>query len=211
MLPYRKKLKLLGHISIVRNSIIRDTYIILSQGLSFFFIIELWHLINGCRASVPDESSRCLQRLLSCCNTKNKWMYLSHSRLSLLIKRNCSLPFPTMIGLDHYNRSVMWLLKEFMETEQGSWNPAHGFPLRWSHTSQCWRSVVYVSYRFQLYQNCPSGSFDSKNATLTYYYLLEPGWSKKWYMDQQYCIYWSFLEMPTLEPHLKPTESKPAF
>lgn len=52
-----------------------------------------------------------------------------HSRMSLLIKGSCSLPIPTMSGLDHYNRSMkLWLLWKFRETEQKKWCPTHGVP-----------------------------------------------------------------------------------
>lgn len=48
-----------------------------------------------------------------------------------IVWTHCSLPIPTVIGLYHYNRSLMlWLLDEFIETEQGRWSPTNGFPCK---------------------------------------------------------------------------------
>lgn len=71
-----------------------------------------------------------------------------HSRMSLLIKGSCSLPIPTMIGLDHYNRSMMlWLLGKVRETEQKNCIPLMEFLTKSPHTSRGWRSSVYIFYR----------------------------------------------------------------
>lgn len=49
----------------------------------------------------------------------------------LCVKGRCSLPISAMMGLDYYNRSMMfWLLDEFMETEQGRCSSTHEFPAR---------------------------------------------------------------------------------
>lgn len=79
--------------------------------------------------------AKCVPLLFTACHRlvqyKKKMNASSNSRLSLLIKRSCSLPISMMIGFDRYNSSMMfWLFDEFMETEQGRWSPTHGFPCK---------------------------------------------------------------------------------
>ena len=132
--------------SMNRNSIVRSTFIILPQRLFFFHGIttpDKW-LRGKCAKWVPLLFTACHRPV----QYKRRWIHPSHCRLSLLIKGSCSLPIPTMIGLDHYNRSMMlWWLDMLREIDKKDGVLLMNFPVKSLYTSQGRRSTVYVFCR----------------------------------------------------------------